>query len=206
MKDTSTVKKDGTGREPLHYPYLEEKSREVGFTMPSDVEVCSLLRTLVASKPQGNFLEMGTGMGLSLSWMVEGMDADGTMTSLDNDPERCALVGKVFREDHRLTIVCADGGQWLRTYDGQEFDLIFADAWPGKYSEIEKILNWVRLGGFYVVDDMKPQPNWPRGHGKNVEGLTSYLEGREDFTLTRMDWSTGLVLAVRTKKGSGATA
>jgi predicted O-methyltransferase YrrM len=37
--------------------------------------------------------------------------------------------------------------------------LIFADAWPGKYSDLEKALKLVKPGGFYIIDDMLTQPN-----------------------------------------------
>jgi len=76
--------------------------------------------------------------------------------------------------------------------------LVFADAWPGKYSEIDEVLDLIKVGGFYVIDDMKTQPNWPEGHQDNVNKLIVYLEEREDFSLTKMDWSTGII--VMTKK------
>ena len=44
---------------------------------------------------------------------------------------------------------------------------------------------------------MTIQPNWPEGHDKNVERLVAYLEKREDYNLTKMDWSTGVIIAVR---------
>ncbi|MGB7395063.1 MAG: SAM-dependent methyltransferase, partial [Pricia sp.] len=77
------------------------------------------------------------------------------------------------------------------------FDLIFADAWPGKYSEINETLALLRVGGIYIIDDMTAQPNWPEGHQENVDRLVAYLEKRNDFTLTKMNWSTGLIMAVR---------
>ena len=61
---------------PKIHQQIEQKSAEIGFTMPSDVYIGTLLKTLVASKPKGRFLELGTGIGLSLSWMVDGMDAE----------------------------------------------------------------------------------------------------------------------------------
>jgi predicted O-methyltransferase YrrM len=75
--------------------------------------------------------------------------------------------------------------------------LIFADAWPGKYSEIEEVLTLLHHGGFYVIDDMSQQPNWPVGHEKNVERLIDYLENRSDLNLTKMNWSTGLVVCTK---------
>ena len=67
----------------------------------------------------------------------------------------------------------------------------------GKYSEIEEVLTLLHHGGFYVIDDMSQQPNWPVGHEKNVERLIDYLENRSDLNLTKMNWSTGLVVCTK---------
>ncbi|WP_298547963.1 methyltransferase domain-containing protein [uncultured Aquimarina sp.] len=182
---------------PAIYNLIEEKSREIGFTMPSDLYVGSLLKTLISSKPKSNILELGTGIGLLLSWMIDGMDSESKLITIDNDPTLISIAQDFFGNDHRVSIVCEDGTKWLRTYKGNKFDLVFADAWPGKYSEIDKVLELIKIGGFYVVDDMSAQENWPDEHQKNVDQLIGYLEGREDIFLTKMNWSTGLVIAVK---------
>lgn len=182
---------------PKIYHKIRAKSDEIGFTMPSDLYVGTLLKTLISSRPKANVLEIGTGIGLSLSWMIDGMDADSRIISLDNDPELTSIAKAYFGKDGRVEIICTDGAKWIESYSGEKFDLIFADAWPGKYSHINEILDMVKIGGFYVIDDMCPQPNWPIGHEQKVEDLIDYLEKREDFNLTKMNWSTGLVIAVR---------
>lgn len=178
---------------------LESKCVEIGFTMPSDRMIGSLLKTLITSKPDARLLELGTGIGLSLCWMLEGMDSGSRLTSIDNDPELVAIAKNYFGKDPRLNLVCTDGSEWLKNYQGEKFDLIFADAWPGKYSEIEIALGLIKAGGFYVIDDMTPQPNWPEGHQDKANALLEFLEGREDLALTRLQWSTGVVIA--TKRG-----
>lgn len=192
MNDTEILK------QPELYQELCLKSKEIGFTMPCDVYVGNLLKTLVSSKPKGHFLELGTGMGLSLSWMADGMDLDATLISIDNDAKLIRIARDFFGDDKRVTLVCADGTEWINNFSGNGFDLVFADAWPGKYSELDEILSLVNLGGFYIIDDMARQPNWPEGHEKNVGRLVRYLERKSDFTLTKMNWSTGLIIAVRT--------
>ncbi|QWX82662.1 class I SAM-dependent methyltransferase [Cellulophaga sp. HaHaR_3_176] len=176
---------------------IEDKSKAIGFTMPSDLYVGSLLKTLVASKPAASILELGTGIGLSLAWMLDGMDSESTMISVDNDEELIAIAKDFFKDDKRLQLVCEDGSIWLKNYKQGKFDLVFADAWPGKYSEIDEVLKLVKVGGFYIIDDMTEQPNWPEGHSDNVDGLIAYLEKRKDFSLTKMNWSTGLIIATR---------
>jgi predicted O-methyltransferase YrrM len=182
---------------PQIYPEIQRRSEEIGFTMPSDLYIGSLLKTLIASKPNGNFLELGTGIGLSLAWMVEGMDRGSRLTTVDNDPVLSEIAQGYFGQDERVAVVCGDGAEWLRKYNGEKFDLVFADAWPGKYSEIERMLELLQIGGIYVVDDMRQQPNWPDGHEVHVAELIAYLEGRDDFSITKMNWSTGVIVATR---------
>lgn len=182
---------------PFSLPAIQAKSTEIGFTMPSDLYIGSLLRTLMASKPGGHFLELGTGVGLSLSWMVDGLIGGSSLITVDNDPTLTKIGKDFFGEDERLEIICQDGTEWIHGYVGPKFDLVFADAWPGKYSETDEILALIAPGGFYVVDDMTAQPNWPAGHEDKVAWLVNYLEERDDFMLTKMSWSTGVIVAVK---------
>ncbi|WP_340200834.1 O-methyltransferase [Ascidiimonas sp. W6] len=182
---------------PQIHSAIENKSKEVGFTMPSDLYIGTLLKTLMTSKPKGNFLELGTGIGLSLSWMIEGMDADSKLITVDNDPKLIAIAEHYFGTDRRVKIICKDGTEWIKNYAGDGFDLIFADAWPGKYSELEEVLALVKIGGLYVIDDMQAQANWPEGHQQKVDQLVVYLENRDDFNLTKMNWSTGIIIAAK---------
>jgi len=182
---------------PDIYPELRRKSTEIGFTMPSDIFIGSLLKTLISSKPKANILELGTGIGLSLAWMIAGMDKNAQLITVDNDPKLIAIAKDYFGHDTRVKLVCADGSKWIEEHKELKFDVVFADAWPGKYSEIELILDMIHPGGFYVIDDMIQQPNWPKGHDKNVEQLVSYLDNRNDFSITKMNWSTGVIIAVK---------
>ena len=144
----------------LHFE-IEAKSKEIGFTMPSDLFIGTLLKTLITSKPKSTILELGTGIGLSLSWMIDGMNADSKLISIDNDPKLTEIAKNYFGTDQRVEIICADASEWIKNYKGEQFDLVFADAWPGKYSETDEILQLIKVGGFYIIDDMLAQPNWP---------------------------------------------
>ncbi|VAW11592.1 cytidine/deoxycytidylate deaminase/nudix/methyltransferase domains protein [hydrothermal vent metagenome] len=105
-----------------------EKSKEVGFTMPSDLFIGTMLKTLIASKPKGFFLEFGTGIGLSLSWMMDGMDAGSKSIAIDNDFELIEIAKEYFGKDKRVETLCQDGSEWIKNHKGGRFDLIFADA------------------------------------------------------------------------------
>jgi predicted O-methyltransferase YrrM len=182
---------------PLIYPIIQAKCEAIGFTMPSDIYIGTLLKALVGSKPSGNFLELGTGIGLSLAWMVDGMDDSSQLVSIDNDPKLTKIVSEWFGLDHRVSILCEDGGNWIKNYVGESFDLIFADAWPGKYSELDETLALLKIGGFYIIDDMNPQPNWPDGHAEKASALIKKLATYPNFSFTQLDWSTGIILMTR---------
>jgi len=182
---------------PKLHSKIVAKSKEIGFTMPSDLLVGTLLKTIITSKPNSNILELGTGIGLSLSWMIDGMDSNSKLISVDNDQNLITIASDFFQGDKRIELVCADGSEWIKAYSGEKFDVVFADAWPGKYSETNEILNLINPGGFYIIDDMIAQPNWPEGHQKHVNSLIEYLENHQDFNLTKMHWSSGVIIATK---------
>ena len=182
---------------PKTYIDIDEATRICGFTMASDVLTCSLLRTLAASKQAGKFLELGTGTGLSTSWILDGMDNDSTLISIDNEPAFLEIAEKFLGNDNRLNLISTDGGKWVEDNKQQKFDYIFADTWHGKYLLLDEVLNMLKKGGLYIIDDMLPQPNWPDLHQEKAIKLIDYLESRQDLLLTKQVWATGIILAVK---------
>lgn len=182
---------------PSQYSAIERETKEIGFSMPSDLLIGSLLRTLTMSKPASRILELGTGTGLSSSWIIDGMDDASQLITIDNNPEFLKIAQKYLEDDKRVSIISNDAAVWLKNYAGHPFDIIFADAWPGKYSEIQTTLDLLKAGGFYIIDDMLPQPNWPDGHSRHVKKLITYLEERNDLTISKLNWSTGIIIAVK---------
>ncbi|MEJ7586846.1 MAG: class I SAM-dependent methyltransferase [Ferruginibacter sp.] len=182
---------------PQNYSKISEATSSAGFTMASDALTCSFLRTLAASKLSGKFLELGTGTGLSTSWILDGMDACSSLVSIDNDHAFLGIAKTFLGSDPRLDLLCVDGGSWVKDNLQKRFDYIFADTWHGKYLLLDEVLSMVKVGGFYIIDDMLPQPNWPEGHEEKAANLISYLDEREDFLLTRQVWATGIIVAVK---------
>ena len=84
-------------RYPLAYNAIKEATEANGFSMPSEVLTCSLLKTLAATKPGGKFLELGTGTGLSTTWILDGMDEKSTLISIDNDETFLNIAKEKFR-------------------------------------------------------------------------------------------------------------
>ena len=182
---------------PIAYSEINRATQSNGFTMPSDVFACSLLRTLAAAKPAGQFLELGTGTGLSTSWILDGMDNHSAITSLDNDEVLLKIAKTFLGQDERLNLVHSDGEEWIKANLGQKFDYIFADTWHGKYLLLDEVLEMMNKGGSYIVDDMLPQPNWPEGHQEKATNFIKYLTSRRDLFITELHWSTGIIIAVK---------
>jgi len=182
---------------PEAFRQIDEATKLSGFTMASEPLTGSLLRTLAGTKPGGKLLELGTGTGLSTSWILDGMDDRATLTSVDNDARLLDIARSSLGSDKRLQLLCADGEEWVKANEGQQFDFIFADTWHGKYLLLDEVLTMVRQGGIYVVDDLLPQRNWPDGHREKVANLVRVLESREDFTITKQSWATGIIIAVK---------
>lgn len=182
---------------PSTYLSILEATKSAGFTMASDLLTCSLLRTLAGSKTAAKFLELGTGTGLSTTWILDGMDDRSTLISIDNDPEFLNIATRFLDEDKRLKLILTDGAAWIEMNRNQKFDYIFADTWHGKYLLLDETLNMLNPGGFYIIDDMLPQTNWPEGHQEKALNLIKYLETKENLMLTKQVWASGIIVAVR---------
>src|SRR3546814_829334 len=182
---------------PKTYDAIAEETQRLGFTMPSDVQTCALLRTLSTSKPVGNFLELGTGSGLATAWILDGMDKKSTLVSFDNDDAVLAIARKHLGHDNRLSLVLSDGADWVQANEGKSFDFIFADTWHGKYLLLDEVLAMLRPGGLYIVDDMLPQSNWPDGHQEKAIGFVQQLERRADLWIVKQLWATGIIIGVK---------
>lgn len=187
------------GRPPALEGILRDSDR-IGFSMASEPLTGSLLRALAASKPGGRFLELGTGTGVGTSWLLAGMDARSHLDSVDTDPAAQEIARRHLGADARVTFHCIDGAAFLARAPAAAFDLIYADAWPGKYSHLDRALSLVRHGGIYFVDDFLPQANWPDGHGEKASALIADLEERPGFVAVKLAWASGLVMLVRTSE------
>jgi predicted O-methyltransferase YrrM len=171
------------------------------FSMASEPRVGALLATLAASKPGGRFLELGTGTGHGTAWLLSGMDRTSRLDSVDTDPAVVAVAQRHLGSDTRVRFHVMDGAEFIRRAAREAFDLIYADAWPGKFSHLDETLALLRPGGIYLIDDLLPQPSWPDGHAPKVPALIRDLEQRSDLITVKLGWASGLMIVVRAAAG-----
>ena len=188
---------DEINRRPNVLEAIHRDTEARGFTMASELKTGALLAALAASKPAGRLLELGTGTGLGTAWLLSGMDAAARLDTVDTDADVVAVARRHLASDARVTFHVMDGAEFIGQAAQGTFDLIYADAWPGKYSHLDQALSLLRVGGIYLIDDLLPQSNWPQGHAAKVPVLVEALERRSEFVSVRLAWASGLMLVVR---------
>jgi predicted O-methyltransferase YrrM len=191
MDDTAIV------RPPPALAAIQAETARLGFSMASEPKTGALLAALSASKPGGRLLELGTGTGIGTAWLLSGMDTWARLDTVDTDPAVVDVARRYLAGDPRVAFRIEDGAAFLARADPDTYDLVYADAWPGKFTHLEEALACIRPGGVYVIDDLLPQANWPDGHAAKVDALIADLERRRGFAIVRLAWASGLMLVVR---------
>jgi len=184
---------------PLKLDSVLKDTVELQFKMASTDLMGTLLRTLVAAKPGGAFLEIGAGTGVGTCWLLDGMDCSSSLIAIEIDPNRSAVINKHLGDDSRLTLVSGDALTFLEA-NHKSFDLIFADFRPGKFVRLDLALNALNSGGIYIVDDLLPQSTWPVDHPTRIESFCSELKARGDLHVTYLPFDSGIIIA--SKKSS----
>jgi predicted O-methyltransferase YrrM len=199
MAYSGDVFRDNLGfmRVPEALAAIQARTEELNFDRASELRTGMLLQLLAASKPGGRFLELGTGTGVGTAWLLSGMDAASTLISIDPDEDMQAVAQESLGNDPRLRLMACDAAGYLWRQPKKCFDMIFADAIPGKYEALDEALAIVKVGGYYVIDDMLPQPNWPEGHGDKAEDLLKQLAADSRFFMLPLPWASGVAVLVR---------
>jgi predicted O-methyltransferase YrrM len=156
---------------------------------------------LAASKPGGRFLELGTGTGVGTAWLLAGMDPTSKLESVDSDERVLAVARRHLGADPRVTFHLTDGAEFLARLPPDQFDLVYADTWPGKFTHLTMALSLLRVGGIYFIDDLLPQPSWPEGHAAKVPALIDELESHREFAAVKLSWASGLMILARIGAG-----
>jgi predicted O-methyltransferase YrrM len=179
---------------PKYYYEILEKSKKIHFEMYSQEDLGLLLRFLTASKKNPQVLELGTGTGLSLCWIIDALGKKGSVISIEKEQDYLKIAAGFFGNDPRVQLIHQDAHLWIQDNKGAQFDLVFADTWTGKFTDFEAVLAMVKPGGFYLVDDLNFQSDWPRSHQDKVIILMEKLKCREDFFSLSLDEGSGFMV------------
>ncbi|MCP8968366.1 O-methyltransferase [Ectobacillus ponti] len=181
---------------PEIYENILLASKNVSFGQTCDHKTGFLLKGLAASKPGGRFLELGTGTGASAAWILNGMDEASHLVTVDIDAKVQGVARRHLGHDSRISFRCEDGACFIQN-NTEQFDFIFADTWPGKFELLDKTIDHLKVGGFYVIHDLFPHASLPEPYRVQAPKLVSRLQSRGDLVVTEPDWATGLLLAIK---------
>ena len=186
-----------SARAPAALSAIQADTARLGFSMASEPKTGALLAALAATKPGGRLLEIGTGTGIGTAWLLSGMDASARLDTVDTDRAVVEVARRHLGSDARVAFRHEDGAAFLARADPDTYDLVYADAWPGKFTHLDAALGCLRQGGIYVIDDLLPQANWPDGHAAKVDALVADLGARPGFVSVEVAWASGVMLVVR---------
>jgi predicted O-methyltransferase YrrM len=184
---------------PVAIPELVRKTQRVAdrgqFKMSSEPRTGALLRALVASKPGGRILEIGSGVGVGAAWLLDGMDADARLVTLEVHERIGAVCRTLLAGDDRVEAVTADAVEWLERYDGPPFDFVFVDTTSAKFHRRDAIFRHLAEGALFIADDLLPRDSWAPDHPARVELFRKEILTEPCLVPALVDWASGLVVA-----------
>ncbi|WFB10504.1 class I SAM-dependent methyltransferase [Streptomyces sp. LX-29] len=173
------------------------RARELGFSKSSRPEVGALISVLASAVPgYGRVLELGTGAGLGLAWVVYGLGErnDVEVVSIEIDPVQAAFVANSGWPEW-VSIVAGDALEIVPTMGA--FDLIFLDVPDAKNRRLCDAVAALRPGGKLLIDDMglPGASNSPSGAG--LATIRDQLFSDRRLVCAELAYSSGMILAVR---------
>ncbi|WP_433245037.1 O-methyltransferase [Streptosporangium sp. CA-135522] len=103
-------------------------------------------------------VEIGTGCGVSGLWLLRGMRQDGTLTSVDVEPEHQRLARQSFAQagfsGGRIRLIIGRALDVLPRLSDGGYDLVFCDGARQEYGDyLAEAVRLLRPGGIVVFDN-----------------------------------------------------
>ena len=125
--------------------------------MMSGLVEARLLQALVGLRQARRVLEVGTFTGLGALAMAEALAPDGSVTTLEADPDNASLARAHIAAHplgERVTLIVGDALQLLPELPGP-YDLAYIDAWKPDYpTYFELVLPRLASPGIMVFDNV----------------------------------------------------
>ncbi len=134
------------------------RARELGST-PIGPAGAATLRVLAAAAGARAIVEVGTGAGVSGLYLLDGMAADGVLTTIDVEGEHQRAAREAFAEAQvapgRFRLINGSAAEVLPRLRDAAYDLVFVDADVSACEfYFEQALRLLRPGGIVAFDDV----------------------------------------------------
>ncbi|MFI6296300.1 O-methyltransferase [Nonomuraea sp. NPDC050790] len=134
-----------------------QRGQEMGAVpiLPGGGAALCFLATALNAK---SVVEIGTGCGVSGLWLLRGMRPDGTLTSVDVEPEHQRLARQAFADagfsGGRVRLIIGRGLDVLPRLSDGGYDMVFADGAKQEYSDyLAEAVRLLRVGGIVAFDN-----------------------------------------------------
>ncbi len=175
----------------------QERARTAGFELSCDDGTGRMLAVLAAAVPEGGrILEIGTGVGAGLAWLVEGLGprTDVEVVSVESD-EPSATCAAEYAWPSFVRLMQGDIAELIG--DLGTFDLIFPDAPAGKWTGLSKTIAALKPRGVLVVDDLIPKPDQPAEWTEYLNRTREKLLSHPNLVAVEIADLTGMIIATR---------
>jgi len=166
------------------------------------------LRLLASATAAKSVIEIGTGTGVSGTWLLRGMRPDGVLTSIDVEQEHQRLARLTFAEagfaPGRVRLICGAALEVLPRFTEGAYDLLFIDALKAEYPEyLVEGLRLLRPGGVVAVDnalwhDKVADPEEDDADTQAVRSLLETVAVDPGLVSALLPVSDGLLAAIKT--------
>jgi demethylmenaquinone methyltransferase/2-methoxy-6-polyprenyl-1,4-benzoquinol methylase len=174
-----------------------DREQQLRFKQSSEPEVGRLLSVFAAMVPSsGRVLELGTGAGVGLAWIVHGLNPrdDVEVVSVELDYEQAAFVQTAEWPDW-VSIVVGNSAELVGTLGS--FDLIFPDTPGGKIYNLDTTIAALRPGGILLLDDMDLRRVESPERLARLASVRNQLFGNPHLICTELALSSGVIVAAR---------
>nr|WP_084496033.1 O-methyltransferase [Nocardia shimofusensis] len=132
-----------------------ERAVELG-AAPVPASVGALLSVMAQVLGAKAVVEVGTGAGISGLWLLDGMREDGTLTTIDSEPEHQRAAKEAFRAADilpaRTRLINGRALDVLPRLADGAYDMVFVDAAPLEHPEyIAQGVRLLRPGGVIIL-------------------------------------------------------
>jgi predicted O-methyltransferase YrrM len=167
----------------------------------------SIVRTLAAAIDAKNVVEIGTGAGVSALWLLDGMSAEGVLTSVDIEAEHQLIAKDAIAQagiaPNRVRLINGRAGEVLDRLTESAYDIVLIAGKPLELSDhIARALTLLRTGGLLIIDralwnDKLADPAQRDPDTVAMRSVMETLASSEEFIGSLLPVGGGLLVAVK---------
>ncbi|SDG91824.1 Predicted O-methyltransferase YrrM [Sinosporangium album] len=179
---------------------------ELGATpiLPAAGAALCFLATAINAKA---VVEIGTGCGVSGLWLLRGMRPDGTLTSVDVEPEHQRMARHTFAQagfsGGRMRLIAGRALDVLPRLADGGYDMVFCDGATQEYGDyLAEAVRLLRVGGIVAFGNVlwRGRVADPAQHDPDTIALRELgrlVQGDERLRPLMMPLGDGLLAAVK---------